>query len=495
MLSLLMSHPIKSGLLAAVVVVPLLAGCSAPKRGILIMALYHLAVYLLRRGDRSALHFGLFCLVIALRIPFTANPALLRMLPAMSGELQLKIEYLWGYLALPTFLLFLASVYPREASARVVRLAQLVSGVLGTVSMLAPTRLSSELIPPYELLVTLFVAYSVSVLVRAARRGREGARAFLLGAGVFFGTLIHDLLYYNGIILSTDLMPFGLFVLILTQSGVLAERFALAFRRQVALAEENTRLLGELRRHLEELRQSRRLLTAREEQRRKDIADLLHSRVQTRLLVAWHRLGDLPALWQRNPKEARAALVQVRDELDRLRDTDIRQASHLLHPTIIGVGLVPAARALASSLEEHFRVRLEVAPSLAAVDSSVQGGLAETVRLAAYRILEEALNNVYVHAMATQVDVLLGLDDNRRLTLCVRDNGRGLSQPSVELGLGLRSIAARVSELGGRWDLAGAPSKGAVLSVWLPIDDGAPTDQRDGASAAPAMEGALPIGH
>src|SRR5688572_30532996 len=58
-----------------------------------------------------------------------------------------------------------------------------------------------------------------------------------------------------------------------------------AFARQAGLTFENLRLLRLARGHLEEVRRSRQLTTAAEDRQRREIAELLHSRVQTNLLI------------------------------------------------------------------------------------------------------------------------------------------------------------------------------------------------------------------
>jgi len=62
-----------------------------------------------------------------------------------------------------------------------------------------------------------------------------------------------------------------------------------AFARQVGLSWENERLLRRLQRNVEELEESRRRITTADDRMRREIAELLHSRVQSRLVAAWSR--------------------------------------------------------------------------------------------------------------------------------------------------------------------------------------------------------------
>src|SRR5439155_21554030 len=189
---------------------------------------------------------------------------------------------------------------------------------------------------------------------------------------------------------------------------------------------ENAYLVGQLERHVAELEESRRRITAAEERQRREIAELLHTRVQGRLVLAWHKLGELEAaLGAGTP--AQRLVAAVRADVDDVCEREIRAASHLLHPSAIRMGLAAAVEALADRYEQHgLVVRVAVGDSLAALDGP-RTRLPDALRLGAYRVVEEALANVARHAGATRVEVALSLDaaGGERLCVAVEDDGRG----------------------------------------------------------------------
>ncbi len=262
---------------------------------------------------------------------------------------------------------------------------------------------------------------------------------------------------------------------------------------QAALLAENRRLVQALERQLEQVRRARRLVVEADEQLRKDIAERLHGAVQTRLLVAWHRLGQVRTLLGTDPEAAAGVLDTVRDELDRIREHDVREASHLLHPSIIRVGLVPAVRSLAARLGGPLELIVDVTEEIRRLDDPAGNAIAEPLRLAAYRILEEALSNIYRHAGASCATIRLATE-GAALLVEVEDNGQGLDgggQP----GVGLASIAARVDQFGGDWSLSGVPSGGVLLRVRLPLrQSGVDGDHRAGAGAASGEQRGQGIG-
>jgi signal transduction histidine kinase len=201
-------------------------------------------------------------------------------------------------------------------------------------------------------------------------------------------------------------------------------------------------------------------LDAAQERLRAQVAELLHGRVQTRLLLVHHRLARAEQLWQEDATRARQQLSEARELLDQVREQDVRRASHLLHPPTLRVGLGAALTALARELESELAVEL-------AVDESVES-LTPERRLTIYRVIEEALANVVRHAEAKRATVEVRSDGAGAMTVTVCDDGRGFDAANLTPGLGLGSIAGRVAEAGGSWQIDGRPGEGATLTARLP---------------------------
>lgn len=231
--------------------------------------------------------------------------------------------------------------------------------------------------------------------------------------------------------------------------------------------------------HAGEVRRARRLMTAAMDQLHRRVAEQLHGRVQTRLVVLWHRLGDAAELVERDPEGARHMLGQVRELLDQLRERDVRPLSHRLHPASTRVGLEPALRSLAGEFGRSLRVELHLDPPLCALDEPSAPTLSEPLRFAAYRIIEEALGNAVHHSHARVVRVRVSLPSPSALEIDVSDDGVGLPDPRPRPGLGLTTIADRVDGLGGRWRIRGAPGRGTSLWVRIPLPDATTGAGRD----------------
>lgn len=238
----------------------------------------------------------------------------------------------------------------------------------------------------------------------------------------------------------------------------------------IRMAWENCRLrvLAGLRRRRQRIFQTGMMRA--EDRLRRDLAEALHGRVQTRLLVAAERIQAAAAsLGDGRPDIARE-LGLVRDILEEMREEEIRPLSHQLHPGLLRLGLRAALFGLIRSWEDTVAVRLEVAPEVEALDDPLENRLSETRRLTLYRVAEEAISNAVRHGGAARVDLALRTERNL-LILTVADDGRGVDPARLRPGWGLSSITARLNWSDGGFKLSSNPGRGAVLTAWMPIPE------------------------
>jgi len=223
--------------------------------------------------------------------------------------------------------------------------------------------------------------------------------------------------------------------------------------QQASIAVHTTRLTSDL------LRAHRRLVMAREEERRRIRRDL-HDGLGPMLASYRLKLGSALQLLERRRDEARVLLNEIEAGLTTTVD-DIRRLVYDLRPPALDeLGLVRAIKQDApqvSNLDIRFDTPGETLVLPAAVD------------LAAYRIIQEALNNCVRHAQASRVTVGIKADDH--LDLSIKDNGVGLPE-SYRPGVGLNSMRERAEELGGTFEVNWASGQGTRIHVRLPLEEG-----------------------
>ncbi|ABZ83243.1 sensor histidine kinase [Heliomicrobium modesticaldum Ice1] len=216
--------------------------------GLLIMAVYHLGLYLLRRKDRAPLFCALLCLFIAARASVTGEIFLLSYFPDLSWNAVYIVQYLGFYLALPAFLQFMRILYPDEMPAKLAAAAWAAGAASSLTVLIAPPSVYTWLMPFYEVYAVVLLLFVLGpVLIRAIARGREGAALFLPGTAALVLAVVNDSLVSNDILWGPYIGDFGVFVFIFFQCCVLSMRFSRSFATVEKLSEEmrdkNTELI------------------------------------------------------------------------------------------------------------------------------------------------------------------------------------------------------------------------------------------------------------
>jgi signal transduction histidine kinase len=208
-----------------------------------------------------------------------------------------------------------------------------------------------------------------------------------------------------------------------------------------------------------DLQRSReRLVTAREEERRRLRRDL-HDGLGPQLASLTLTLAAARELL-RHDVDAADVLLQELAIHTQAAIADIRRVVYDLRPPALDdLGLVLALREQAA---QYSQAGLQI--TIAAPERLPQ--LPAAVEVAAYRIVQEALTNVVRHAQAQTCTVRLALGD--ALDLEVKDDGVGLPQGG-RAGVGLTSIRERTAELGGTCRIESTPGAGTCIQARLPL--------------------------
>lgn len=154
----------------------------------------------------------------------------------------------------------------------------------------------------------------------------------------------------------------------------------------------------------------------------------------------------------------------------------LRALIHGLRPPVLDdLGLVSALRQLTETVQPrgHLTVTLRVKGQAARLPADLE--------LTAYRVVQEALNNVVKHANARHATVAVTF--GTQLAVSVRDDGQGMSTATEEHGLGLVGIRERVDRAGGSMSIRSHPETGTEISVSLPTVSGTGADASRAAEA------------
>ena len=107
---------------------------------ILLMGLYHLVLYALRRSDRTPLYFAVICIIIFMRAIVQGERFILYLFPETPFELVFKIEFAAWYLGCSAFCVFIRRLFLNEFSRKVLVAAHSVFIPASVFTILAPAK-------------------------------------------------------------------------------------------------------------------------------------------------------------------------------------------------------------------------------------------------------------------------------------------------------------------------------------------------------------------
>lgn len=247
------------------------------------------------------------------------------------------------------------------------------------------------------------------------------------------------------------------------------------------LARSFNSMADELQNQVRALQESRARVGTVQEGVRREVASHLHGRVQGKLLALRGRLFEVVRDPSGGPERVQA-LRDIAEEMGRVTEEEISVLSRRLYPAILRRGLVPAVQSLVDQFELAVAIETDLDEGLVSQERANPNAIPEGVRLAAYRIVEEALGNALKHAQANSVIVRTHLDGGAGLRVSVCDNGHGFDSDRVRAGLGLAVMQDYAAAVGGTCAVSSSPGTTEVTAL-LPLQ--VPDEPRVGPAGVP----------
>jgi PAS domain S-box-containing protein len=221
-------------------------------------------------------------------------------------------------------------------------------------------------------------------------------------------------------------------------------------------------------RRTDELRRlSVRLMTMQDQERRRLARDL-HDGLGQDLAVAKMVLDRMILENSKSSKPPEEAWNQASSIIDSAIQ-QVRTMSHLLHPPLLDeVGLLSALAWYVEGLTK--RSGIETSLDVQAGDFPRLGAEVET---AVFRIVQEALTNVFRHSEASKVWITLTQREGT-IVVAVRDDGKGIGKKIAELqpdsvGVGIGGMKQRAKEFGGELRLSNV-HPGTLVELIIPCN-------------------------
>jgi signal transduction histidine kinase len=238
-----------------------------------------------------------------------------------------------------------------------------------------------------------------------------------------------------------------------------------SYANLAAVVIQNSWLFEELRKSNRQLHALSQRMIQAQEQERLHLSRELHDESGQLLAALMVQLG----LLEREAEEkdlVRKRLSELKDTTSELQDNLHQLAVDLRPASLDHLGLVTALEQYVNEFSQQYNIQVE----FEAVGIQKER-LSNDVETALFRVVQESLTNVVLHAQATHVDVVLS-QRSGHVAATIEDNGVGFlsTAPTYEEHLGLFGMRERVEMLGGRFTIESSPGKGTTVNVEVPSD-------------------------
>lgn len=204
---------------------------------LLVIGVYHIILYVLRRNDVTPLYFGLFCMCIAVRTMLVGSRFILEIFPAFSWVWFAKVSYLTIYVGELFLISYIYHLFPQFLSRKVWRLTQFFTISLTLLVLTTDIQVYDYSLIPFQIYSIGLVLYAVYASIRLARQRQEGAVLLILGFSLIFLTAVNDTLNRKGVFTTPALLQFGVLGFVFLQALLLSMKSSRAFFQVERLSE------------------------------------------------------------------------------------------------------------------------------------------------------------------------------------------------------------------------------------------------------------------
>ncbi|MBN2076760.1 MAG: PAS domain S-box protein [Dehalococcoidales bacterium] len=249
-------------------------------------------------------------------------------------------------------------------------------------------------------------------------------------------------------------------ITIITTNLVIVENDVKAFQNTARDVTNEKRMEENLRYYLQQI-------TRAQEEERKRIARELHDDTAQLLLSLSRQLDNFVRNEDNYSPEQISLLKDIQEQVNRGVQSVHRYAQDLRPSLIDDLGLMAALRSLVKRAQEYngIVINMEVVGEERRLPSEVE--------LLMYRVIQEALNNVWKHSRATESHIDITFS-GKQVDVSISDNGIGFefSETIDDLAqtgkLGLIGMQERARLLGATLSFDSAPGKGTRVLFSLP---------------------------
>ncbi|WCL49839.1 7TM diverse intracellular signaling domain-containing protein [Leptospira sp. GIMC2001] len=203
-----------------------------------IIGLYHIILFLYRKSQKDALYFGLFSVVMALRILFIGNRNILFIFPDFSWDWIVRFEYCTPMIAIVLFIRFLNGLYKFTIPMILIRLSEFFILVYVAFVAIAPPIIFTSTSIIVQLSVLFF---SLGILIFSSKilyEKKEDSWLFVTGVVLVIIGAVADALNAYFLVSNFYISHISLFIFFGVQTTLLELRMNRTHRKSETLSKQ-----------------------------------------------------------------------------------------------------------------------------------------------------------------------------------------------------------------------------------------------------------------
>jgi adenylate cyclase len=197
---------------------------------LIIIGLYQIGLYFIRKEDKTSLYFGIFCLLMGVHSLFVGSVFIRVLFPILTWSWITKLEYLCMYSMPLIFFLFITALFPGYIKKWVIWFFVIFSACMCFFVLLTSKKTFGILLDVMLIPILSMAFFSFRIILRALKEGKYGSVNVLIGIIIFLGFIINEVLYGLEYINTGNYMQYGLLIFVVFQSLNIAYIFGQAFK-------------------------------------------------------------------------------------------------------------------------------------------------------------------------------------------------------------------------------------------------------------------------
>lgn len=247
---------------------------------LIIMGLYNIFIFILRRRLLYTMFLGILCLIFGVRTLLVGETFFLSLFPNFPWELQVKLEYLPTVFGLLILVKYIHELYKENKFIIFERIVMILSLLFAAIVSFTPAIVYTKYLLLFLIVVPIAVIYFGYLFLKAYFEKRPAALFTLIAFTIFIITAINDSFYFLNVTNNGTYLSTGFFIFILSQTFAHAIQFSQTHYQVEKLSEQLLEINRSLEKKVEERTKALSLLNEKlrksEHERKSLMSDLAH---------------------------------------------------------------------------------------------------------------------------------------------------------------------------------------------------------------------------